>query len=468
MIQASYQPQPVQQQEYADNYDTPTDQVFYDELSPYGNWVDYPDYGYVWVPNVDNDFRPYATNGSWVYSDYGWTWVSNYNWGWAPFHYGRWFYDDYYGWMWMPGHEWAPAWVTWGSYGDYYCWAPIAPRVDINIASRGGWNPPVNSWNVVQGRHITQSNVGNYVERNNVTVINNVTIINNVNNYNANNGRPDRNSGNNNRVTYNRGPQINDVENSTHIRIQPVKVTNNARPGAQLLSGNQLAVYRPAIQPNPSQGNSRPAPKKVEAFRPVNDPNRLNQNRQMRPGQNPNPRPNNPQQNQQNVRPDVNQNLNPRPNVPQQNPQPNVRPDVNQNPNQRPNVPQQNARPDVNQNPNPRPSIPQQNPQQNARPDVNQNLNPRPNVPQQNPQQNVRPDVNQNLNQRPNVPQQNPQQNVRPDVNQNPGQNPNLRPNNQNRQPGFNPNAPQNQKRNNRMKKDTSQKGKRPVSVIKS
>ncbi|MDB5024994.1 MAG: hypothetical protein JWP78_2749 [Mucilaginibacter sp.] len=405
--------QPGQQQAYADNYDTPTDQVFYDELGPYGTWVDYPDYGYVWVPDAGGDFRPYASNGYWVYSDYGWTWVSNYSWGWAPFHYGRWFYDDYYGWMWMPGHEWAPAWVTWGSYGDNYCWAPIGPGVNASAAFSGGWNPPAYSWNVVPGRHITRVNVANYIERNNATVINNITIINNVNNYNANNGRPNGNAVNNNRVTYNRGPQINDVENVTRSRIQPVKVTNNTRPGAQSISGNQLSLYRPAIQPNSAQSNNRPAPKKVEAFRPGNNPDRLNQNQQIRPGQSQNPYP-------------------------------------------RSNYPQ-NARPDVNQ----RPNVPQQNPQ-NARPDVNQN----PNVPPQNPQ-NARPDVNQNPNQRSNVPQQNPQ-NARPDINQNPGQNQNQRPDNQNRQPGFNPNAPQNQRRNNKMKQDTGHKGRRPVSVIKS
>src|ERR1700754_3890356 len=112
-VQTTYQPspQPVYTNNpptdynnnsgYNDGYptydDSPqTDQVFYDELSPYGQWVDYPDYGYVWTPNAGPDFRPYATNGYWTYSDYGWTWVSNYNWGWAPFHYGRGFYDNYY------------------------------------------------------------------------------------------------------------------------------------------------------------------------------------------------------------------------------------------------------------------------------------------------------------------------------------------------------------------------------------
>src|SRR5512138_1539507 len=68
-------------------------QVFYDELSPYGNWVYTPDYGYAWLPNAEPGFFPYATDGYWVFTDDGWTWVSYYSWGWAPFHYGRWFVD---------------------------------------------------------------------------------------------------------------------------------------------------------------------------------------------------------------------------------------------------------------------------------------------------------------------------------------------------------------------------------------
>src|SRR6516165_7140669 len=73
-------------------------QAFYDQLSPYGRWVNYPRYGYVWVPtDVAFGFRPYATAGHWVYTPEGWTWVSDYPWGWAAFHYGNWFYDNSYG-----------------------------------------------------------------------------------------------------------------------------------------------------------------------------------------------------------------------------------------------------------------------------------------------------------------------------------------------------------------------------------
>src|ERR1700722_7197424 len=77
-------------------------QVFYDDMSPYGNWVNNPGTGYVWIPNVDAGFSPYQSNGHWVMTDMGWTWVSDYSWGWAPFHYGRWNYDNSYGWGWCP------------------------------------------------------------------------------------------------------------------------------------------------------------------------------------------------------------------------------------------------------------------------------------------------------------------------------------------------------------------------------
>src|SRR5689334_7491607 len=55
-------------------------QTFYDELSPHGNWIEYPGYGYVWQPGLGRDFRPYSTGGHWVYSEqYEWIWVSDYD-----------------------------------------------------------------------------------------------------------------------------------------------------------------------------------------------------------------------------------------------------------------------------------------------------------------------------------------------------------------------------------------------------
>ncbi len=264
---------PDQSQQYADqnapgyNNAPQTTQIFYDELSADGNWINYPDYGYVWQPNVEADFRPYATNGNWVYSDYGWTWVSNYSWGWAPFHYGRWFYDDNYGWLWMPGQEWAPAWVTWAQSGDYYGWAPVPPRVDYN----SGWRPQNSDWNFVRARNISEANINNYVVKNTVTVINRTTIINNVtNNTTINNTTINNttviNNHINNTVIYNRGPKVAEVESLGNIKIQPVKISGSNKPG-QSLNNNQLIVYRPVINKNTQQGNNKPSPQRVVQYK---------------------------------------------------------------------------------------------------------------------------------------------------------------------------------------------------------
>lgn len=40
--------------------------LFYDELTQYGTWTEYEDYGPVWRPDrVEVDWRPYM-NGRWV------------------------------------------------------------------------------------------------------------------------------------------------------------------------------------------------------------------------------------------------------------------------------------------------------------------------------------------------------------------------------------------------------------------
>ena len=132
-----------------DGYDPTAYQDFRDTLSPYGQWVDNPQYGQVWVPSaaaVGTDFTPYYNGGHWSLSDYGWTWVSDYNWGWAPFHYGRWLQLGGLGWSWIPGRVWGPAWVHWRAGGGYVGWAPLPPR-GVRIA------PPIyggrHSWSFV-------------------------------------------------------------------------------------------------------------------------------------------------------------------------------------------------------------------------------------------------------------------------------------------------------------------------------
>ena len=102
-------------------------EVFYQELSPYGQWSPHEEFGYIWQPyDVGPDWKPY-TDGRWEWSDQGWIWISYEPWGWATYHYGRWIYDDYQGWLWIPGTTWAPAWVSWQQSPEYIGWSPLPP-----------------------------------------------------------------------------------------------------------------------------------------------------------------------------------------------------------------------------------------------------------------------------------------------------------------------------------------------------
>ena len=93
------------------------------DLGAYGQWVDDPTYGQVWVPdNQVADWAPYR-DGAWAYEGpyYGYTWVSYEPWGWAPYHYGRWAHrGGNRGWCWIAPrrHEgWAPGLVAFFGFG---------------------------------------------------------------------------------------------------------------------------------------------------------------------------------------------------------------------------------------------------------------------------------------------------------------------------------------------------------------
>ncbi|HYM93920.1 MAG TPA: DUF6600 domain-containing protein [Chitinophagaceae bacterium] len=236
-------------------------QTFYDDLSPYGRWIDYPQYGYVWSFEGGSDFRPYSTMGHWEWSDdYDWIWVSDYDWGWAPFHYGRWFFDPAYGWLWAPGYDWSPAWVAWRSGGDYYGWAPLNPGISINF-SISNYAPPVDYWCFAPRRYITSPRIYDYClnSRQNFAIVNNTTIINNYNFY----GGRERN-------VFVNGPGRFEVEGYTHERIRPVSFRESSRPGATQFRNNEIAMYRPNVQ---RDGDRRFSPGNFDRYnnRPQNN-----------------------------------------------------------------------------------------------------------------------------------------------------------------------------------------------------
>lgn len=140
-------------------------------LASSGAWVEVGTYGRCWHPaRVAVGWRPYC-EGRWVWTDCGWYWQSDEPWGWACYHYGRWAEAPNYGWVWIPDVEWAPSWVYWRSGGGYVGWAPCPPA-GVVVEPRyfafvevGHFSEPIRTKTVIV---------------NNTTIINKTTVINNV------------------------------------------------------------------------------------------------------------------------------------------------------------------------------------------------------------------------------------------------------------------------------------------------
>jgi len=159
-----------------------------EDLDGNGTWRNDPQYGNVWVPQVDPGWAPYQC-GRWAWVDYyGWTWVGCESWGWAPYHYGRWYHGGF-GWAWYPGpiyssYFWRPALVGffgWGAPGfglgfgfGHVGWVPLAPF------------EPFHPW---YGRGFNGGFRGNtFVNNTNITnVYRNARVANGVNGMNSEN-----------------------------------------------------------------------------------------------------------------------------------------------------------------------------------------------------------------------------------------------------------------------------------------
>jgi Family of unknown function (DUF6600) len=258
--------------------------IFYDSLSPYGDWVEMPDYGWSFAPRVERDWRPY-TRGQWVMTDDGWFWDSDEQFGWAAYHYGRWINDRYYGWVWVPGTEWAPAWVSWRHGNGYTGWAPLPPRatwqthIGLNI---GGLDIDAflgsNDYAFVPDRSFVDRGVYQRVlpRTQNVTIIN---VTNNVTNYTVVNQR-----------VVNGGIAVANVERAVGRHVPRARTVDVDRFDApRIARAGELAVFRPDVrvapERRPARGSSlvkgdEPPPRLVER-------RRVREQERRQPGQEP-------------------------------------------------------------------------------------------------------------------------------------------------------------------------------------
>jgi hypothetical protein len=244
-------------------------ETFYQELAPYGSWLQDPEYGYVWRPDVDQrNFRPYYTDGRWAMTEYGNTWVSDYEWGWAPFHYGRWVLNRFNDWIWIPDTVWGPAWVSWRSGGGYYGWAPLGPGFDISIGFGGGYSIPNDWWVFIPQINIYNTSYPRYINRNS-------SIFGRTSYINYTHGR--------NRNSYYTGPRVNDIRRVTNRNVTVYNINRSNRPGRTNITNNNINIYNPrGGRPGQAGNQGRPGNNDNNNGRPGQAGN------QGRPGNNDN------------------------------------------------------------------------------------------------------------------------------------------------------------------------------------
>ncbi len=213
---------------------------FYDDLAPYGNWIERPSYGWVWTPRaVASSWRPYQ-NGHWAATDAGWVWITDEPYGWATYHYGRWYDDPEVGWSWVPGDTWGPSWVSFQEGNDYVGWAPLPPGVNVGVGFSGGgyaYGIAPAAYLFVPERDFLAPRLGGYyVGQDRVGQFWGQTR--NCTDYRFQGGR-----------WYNQGVPIDRIQRFGRVpRYQVADVAANFSQRGGRIEGNRLAMFRPQIQ----------------------------------------------------------------------------------------------------------------------------------------------------------------------------------------------------------------------------
>jgi len=164
--------------------------------------------------------------------------------------------------MWCPGYQWAPAWVVWGDYGGYYCWAPIGPGAVISAHYR----PDARYWHFVPHEHMGGEDFGHYVVRN--EVIMNTYHMNNIAEINSHVNVISHASTYNQSVFF-AGPKASEVEKYSGQKITAVKINNTTQAGRPEVHGSQLNIYRPTIAKTAAQHSVPAKVAKTEELKPA-------------------------------------------------------------------------------------------------------------------------------------------------------------------------------------------------------
>src|SRR5436305_8976785 len=241
---------------------------FYDDLAPYGNWIERPSYGWVWTPrSISTGWRPYQA-GHWVWTDLGWTWVSDEPYGWATYHYGRWYADPELGWVWVPGDQWGPAWVSWQEGTDYIGWAPLPPSVTVSYGGVLSVSLAPAAYVFVPERYFLAPRITTYVVPQDRVVsvyreTRNITVYRQVNNY-----------------VYNTGVPVDRIQRVVGRPVQRYQIADARSAQGTRVQGNQVTIFRPQVQ----RANVPPPPQRPAARKAVVDASQFQRSHPERAG----------------------------------------------------------------------------------------------------------------------------------------------------------------------------------------
>lgn len=223
--------------------------MFYDDLLPYGEWIEAEPGMLVWRPHYAyDDWQPY-TVGRWVWTRHGWYWLSNEPFGWAVFHYGRWSMHSRFGWVWHPGRVWGPAWVEWRYSNSYVGWAPLPPvavfHLTFGVRFTRHWVAPVNAWCFVP-----YSSFGSAIHRNHILPQERVRRI-------IGTTRRGRTTTIDRDVIVNRGVDRDLIERRGSVRIDRFDVNAGSRERSEAIRNGRIETYRPERDTRRNEAISR-------------------------------------------------------------------------------------------------------------------------------------------------------------------------------------------------------------------
>ena len=182
-------------------------------------------------------YIPY-TNGQWVATSEGWYFKAPTVHEEIVHHYGRWIYSPTLQWVWVPGRVRAPAWVYWKEDNDMVAWTPIPP--DVYVVNNTVETVPIieDNYVVVEKRYFVEPMVYRriYIDKIKVKGMKKLDgiIVRD-------------------RIIYNNGPSIYNIQTFANTEIKPYEVTMNNDFRNTWIENNRVNTFAPVftrIKPN--------------------------------------------------------------------------------------------------------------------------------------------------------------------------------------------------------------------------